>query len=374
MDRRQFSSILVGAAVAPLLSSLTVAADSTGGVSPSAAELYRRSLVLDCNSAPPWEHGNLPLPQSDLDMVRNSGISVVKTSLGGINSDFSATVKDIAYVQKLIEVHPAYFMQVRVPSDMQAAKREGKLGIICSFESTDMLESKLERIELFRDLGVRVMQLSYNRKSPFGAGVMEPDGGGLTSRGREAVAKINTVGVALDLSHANPQTTSDAIEASAKPVVMTHGGCAAVYAHPRNKTDEQLRALAQKGGVFGIYDLPYLTPSPKQPALDDYMAHMEHALKVAGEDHVGVGSDVSIQPFDTSPKGMAEFNKFLEERRKAGVAAPGEDRPVYVLGLNRPRKIEIITDQLLKRGYPARVAEKVIGTNFVRVLTEIWSA
>jgi membrane dipeptidase len=256
---------------------------------------------------------------------------------------------------------------------MGRAKREGKLGIIFSFESVDMLDGKLEPIELFRNLGVRVMQLSYNRKSPFAAGVMEPDAGGLTPLGQEAVKKMNTLGIAIDLSHANPQTTADASAASSKPVIMSHAGCAAIHSHPRNKTDDQLRTVADKGGVVGIYDLMYLAASPKQPTLDDYMAHMEHALKIAGEDHVGVGSDVPINPFDTSAKGMVEFNKVEEARQKTGLAAPEEDRPPYVVGLNVPRKIELIADQLLNRGYPTAVAEKVVGANFARVFKEIWT-
>jgi membrane dipeptidase len=336
MNRREFSSILGGTVAASLLPSPVRSQQSTNDVSTvsdPAAQLYRFALVLDCNSGPPWEGGQLPLPQVDLDMVRNCGVDVVKWPIGGINADFAETVKQIAYIDRMIEVHPANFMQVRVPADMQRAKREGKMGIIFSFESVEMLEGKLERIELFRNLGVRVMQLSYNRKSPFAAGVMEPNGGGLTPLGKDAVKKMNSLGVAVDLSHANAQTTVDAIAASSKPAIMSHAGCVAVHPHPRNKTDDQLRALADKGGVVGIYELPYLAASPKQPTTDDYIAHMEHALKVAGEDHVGVGSDVPINPFDTSPKGMAQFSKFEEERQKSGLAAPEEDRPSYVIGL-----------------------------------------
>lgn len=373
MNRREFSSLMVSAAAGMLLRSATFAQE-TNGLSQAAADLYQRALVLDCNSGPAGSTGDLPIAQSALDMMRSSGVSVIKLTMGGINSGFSDTVEEIAYFQRMIEVHPSHFLQVRVPADIERAKGEGKLGIIFSFESVEMLEGRVDRIETFRDLGVRVMQLSYNRKSPFGAGVLEPEGGGLTASGRQAVSKMNAVGVAVDLSHSNPQTTADAISASTKPVLMSHAGCAAVHAHPRNKTDDQLRALAAKGGVLGIYDLPYLAASPKQPTVDDYMAHMEHALKLIGEEHVGVGSDAGIEPFDTSEKGMAEFNKAEQERQKAGLAAPEEDRPTYVVGLNTPRKIEVIADQLLKRGYPLRTAEKVIGANFARVLGEIWTA
>ena len=373
MDRREFVVLTTGAAAATLLPSFAFTQD-TNVVSAAAAELYKRALVLDCNCGPAGITGDLPLPQAALDMNRGSGVNVIKLTLGGINSSFAETVEEIAYFQRMVEVHPAYFLQVRVPSEIEKSKTEGKLGIIFSFESAEMLEGKVDRIETFRDLGVRVMQLSYNRKSPFGAGVMAPDAGGLTELGRQAVSTMNKVGVAIDLSHANPQTTADAISVSKKPVLMTHGGCTAVHPHPRNKTDEQLRALATKGGVLGIYDLPYLAASPKQPNVDDYMAHMEHALKVMGEDHVGVGSDAALDPFDTSPKGLAEFKKHEDERQKAGLAAPEEDRPTYVIGLNGPRRIEVIADQLLKRGYPERTAEKVIGANFARVLGEIWTA
>jgi membrane dipeptidase len=256
---------------------------------------------------------------------------------------------------------------------MERAKRENKMGIIASFEAASMLEDKLERIEMFRNLGVRVMQLSYNLRSPFGAGVLEPETAGLTPLGRKAVEKMNALGVAIDLSHANARTTAEAMAASAKPVIISHAGCAAIHPHPRNKTDEQIRALADKGGVIGIYDLPFLTASPKQPTVTDYMEHVDHALKIAGEDHVGVGSDASIGPVDTSPKAMEEFRKEQEKRVKSGAAAPEEDRYPYVIGLNTPRRLEVIADRLLERGYPPRVAEKVIGANFVRVLSSIWA-
>jgi membrane dipeptidase len=381
VNRREFSRALAGAAAAAALPQLArgeaqPSRPESAPAAPVAARaraLYHTALILDCNSAPP-PPDHLPLPQADLDAVRGSGIDVIKFSLGGINEDFTRTVAEIGVVQRLIEVHPAYFTQVRLAGDLARAKAEGKLGIILSFESAEMLQGRLESLGLFRNLGVRVMQLSYNRKSPFAAGVMEPDGGGLTPLGKEAVAEMNRLGIAIDLSHANAPTTADVLGLSTKPAVMTHAGCAAIHAHPRNKTDEQLRALADRGGVVGIYDLPYLTASPRQPTVEDYLAHLEHALKIVGEDHVGIGSDVDILPLDTSEKGLAELARDVEQRRASGLAAPEEDRPPYVVGLNTPRRIEIIADQLLRRGYPAGVVEKIVGANFARVFADIWTA
>jgi len=377
VNRREVAGTLAGAALLgglqPLVRAIGAPAADAAAVSDGARSLYNRSLILDCNSSPPLPD-RLPMSQSDLDLVRGSGIDVIKLSLGGINDDFAHTVGTIAQVQQLIELHGDHFTAVRNAADMARAQRERKLGIILSFESAEMLSGQLASLELFRNLGVRVMQLSYNRTSPFAAGVMEPTAGGLTPLGREAVREMNRLGIAIDLSHANAATTTDVLALSAEPPVMTHAGCAAVHVHPRNKTDEQLRALAAKGGVVGIFDLPYLTASPRQPTVDDYMAHMEHALQVAGEDHVGVGSDVGIAPLDTSPAGMAEIERDTKERRAAGLAAPEEDRPPYVIGLNVPRRMEIIADRLLRRGYSAAAAEKVLGANFARVFTQIWGA
>jgi membrane dipeptidase len=272
----------------------------------------------------------------------------------------------------LIEYYPDVFLQVRKHSDFETAKHDKRLGFVMSFEAVSMLEDKLERFDLFRALGVMVMQLTYNKASPFGTGVLGDPAGGLTPLGHKAVASMNNLGIAIDISHSNEKTSLDVLAASSKPALITHAGCKAVYDHPRSKSDTLLRAVAQKGGVVGIFDLPYLAASPKQPTVDDYMAHMTHALSICGEDHVGIGSDSGIDPFDTSAKGMAEFKKDEEHRQKAGVAAPGEDRPPYVIGLNTPRRSEVIADALLKRGYPARVAEKVLGLNFTNALGNIW--
>ncbi len=372
MNRRQFvgaTGVVLGTGI--VVGCALTATTPPGRPAPIARNLYRRAVVVDGNLGPGFDD-SLPLPEISLARFRESGLTAIKSTLGGFGNDFESTLAEIGFYLRLLEMHPGAFMQVRHASDFTTAKRAGRLGIIFSFEGVAMLEGKIERIQLFRDLGVRVMQLSYNTASPFAAGVLAPPASGLTDLGRSAVGKMNELGIAVDLSHANARTTADVITLSRQPVLVTHAGCAAVHEHPRNKTDQQLRAIAQKGGVVGIYDLPYLTPSPRQPTLEDYMAHMGHALQTCGEDHVGIGSDTSFEAFDTSPDSMAEFERLVAERRARGVGAPGEDRPPFVEGLNTPLRCEIIADALLKRGHPGRVAEKVLGANFVRAFGEIW--
>ena len=366
MNRRD---LLVSTGALLLAAPGTLLAADGDGVSAKARALYRRAMVFDANLGPPLQD-KFPFPNEMLDMVRSSGVTAVKTSLAGFDAKFEDTIAEIAFFQRVIEEYPRVFLQVREASDFVRAKHGKKLGILFSFESADMFEGKVERIALFRNLGVRVMQLSYNKTSPWASGVLADPPSGLTELGRKAVEEMNRQGVAIDISHANEATSNDVLALSTKAVLITHAGCKAVHPHPRNKSDAILKAVADKGGVVGIYDLPYLAASPRQPTLDDYMAHMTHALSVCGEDHVGIGSDSALSAWNMSAE---EFKKMEDYRHQTGVAAPEEDRPMYVEGLNTPRRSEVIADALLKRGYKARVAEKVLGANFVGALGRIWS-
>jgi membrane dipeptidase len=346
-------------------------ADDDSSVTAQARALYKRSLVFDANLYPPLD-GEPPYPRERLDLMHNSGVTAMKSSLGGFDNSFEDTVAEIASYQYVFELYPNDFIQIRRYEDFARAKQENKTAVLFSFETVTPLDGKPERIEAFRGLGVRVMQITYNVATPFGMGCLGDANSGLTELGRKAIEAMNKQGVALDLSHSNIKTSFDALKATKKTAIITHAGCAAIHEHPRNKPDNLLRAVADQGGVIGIYDLCYLTASPKQPTLDDYMAHMTHALKVCGEDHVGIGSDSAMTAWDTSPKAMAAFQKDEDDRHKAGVAAPEEDRPLYVIGLNTPLRSEIIADALLKRGYSERVAEKVLGLNFVNALKAGW--
>lgn len=342
-----------------------------GGTAGSA--LYRQAFVLDCNTLA--SIGALLQDKDlagDLELIQGSGISALKSTLGGDHGTFEETVADIAAAQTLIEQHPDVFIKVMRPDDLQRARREHRIAVIFSFEAASMLEDKIERIELFRQLDVLIMQLSYNHRSPFGCGCLDGDTDGVTELGRKAITTMNARGVALDLSHANTQTTADGIALSTKPAIFTHAGCRSVFMHPRNKADREMKALADKGGVMGIYMMPFLTPDTRQPMLADFMQHMIHALDVCGEDHVGIGSDSAF--FEVSDSDLKDMAKEEEDRKKAGVGAPGENRPPYIPDLNTPRKLERVADALLKHGYSERVAEKVLGLNFNRVFKDIWMA
>jgi Zn-dependent dipeptidase, microsomal dipeptidase homolog len=186
------------------------------------------------------------------------------------------------------------------------------------------------------------------------------------------VEKMNERGVLLDLSHCGQRTTREGIEASKKPMAVTHSGCAALNANPRNKHDEELRLLSERGGVIGIYVMPYLR-SEGQVTADDVVKHIEYAVKVCGEDHVGIGTDGTTSPVDVTPEFRKKFAEITAERQKRGIAAPGErpDSFIFALDLNMPRRLEKIAWMLSRRGYGDARIEKILGGNFARLFREV---
>lgn len=347
-------------------------ARSTGSAADETRVLYRRAIVINGNLGGDFFEGPQLSPEIAAQ-YRSSGLTALKSTLGGDAMDRAETLKQIDALDRTINANPDLFSRIRTSADVLAAKRAGRIGIIASFEGASMLDGKVDAIDAFRARDVLVMGLSYNLQSPFGSGTLVKDPTGLTPLGREAVARMNALGVTLDISHSDEPTSTAAMAASRKPVLITHAGCAAVHPHPRNKSDALIRSLADRGGVIGIYELSFLTDGSHQQSLDDYMAHLTHALDIAGEDHVGIGSDADPLRFDTSPANMKDWYADIARRKRIGVGAPGEGPPPFVTELNRPDRMELIAEALARKGYSSRAVEKVLGANFQRVFVETWT-
>ena len=196
---------------------------------------------------------------------------------------------------------------------------------------------------------------------------------GLSRTGVTAIERMNELGILVDLSHCGRQTAADAIRVSKKPVAFTHTGCQALADHPRNRTDAELRAVAEKGGVSGIYFMPYLSEG-RQPTAADIVRHVEHMVQVAGEDHVSIGTDGDISPTTVDDKYKAAFAKNTRERREAGIAAPWETEEGYLFAteLNTPRRLATLAMMLADRRHSAARIEKILGGNLLRVFGETW--
>jgi membrane dipeptidase len=370
LNRREFhiSLLQLSASVllAPHLFRRLPAADSSG-----IADLYKRAIVIDSLCSPFNNSGASPSPEL-LAMIRQSGITAINCTISQRTLD--GTLESLALLESLSENFPDTFTIVRKHSEIGEAKRDKKLGILPGFQDTAIFEADLDRLSMFRNLGIRIMQLTYNNRSLLGDGCLEPGNAGLSKAGVAAVRRMNELGVAVDLSHSGYRTTSEGIAASSKPVLISHSGCAAIYPHPRSKPDEILKSLADRGGYFGVYLMPYLVASPTVPTRQHVLDHLVHAINVCGADHVGVGSDGSIEKVALTPEQKAGFDADMARRKQLGIAAPGEDRFPYVPDLNGPDHMQIIAEELAHRGQPSSTIEKVLGANFQRVLGEIWGS
>jgi membrane dipeptidase len=238
-----------------------------------------------------------------------------------------------------------------------------------------MLEADLKHLHVFANLGVRIVQPTYNVRNLMGDGCIEKADGGLSKMGYDFIAEMNKLNLLLDLSHAGPRTIAEGIVASKSPMAITHTGCRALVDLPRNTRDSELKALADRGGVAGIYFMPFLRETG-QPHAGDLIRHIEHAVKVCGEDHVGLGTDGSISGVPMTDAYLAYFKKEAEARAKAGFAAPGESADVLTIvpEYNEPLRFFRLANDLKAKGWPDSRIDKLLGANFARLFAQVWDA
>ena len=389
-----------------LVCAMGLAACATPPEDPAARALrvHREAIVLDTHADttphfqdPDWDFAaRHPKSDSDIDLprAREGGLDVQFWSIyvGKVEGDGRAIREALERIDSVWEMARRHPADVVVATDVAGIRRgvaEGKLVSLMGVEGGHMIEDKLSILRDFYRLGVRYMTLTHSFHTKWadsagmGAAPLPPEHGGLTPFGVEVVREMNRLGMMVDVSHVSDQTFWDALRASEAPVIASHSSCRAVFDHPRNLTDDMLRALAAKGGVVMINYYPgYTDPvaAPKiadwfkrhgeelaalrnkyagdmkqmteamkamaaedplpQGSLDALLDHFDHALRVAGEDHVGLGSD-----FD-------------------GV-------PSFPAGLDEVSLLPNLTAGLLKRGWSEDVVRKVLGENLLRTFAQV---
>lgn len=340
---------------------------------------YLQATVIDTLNGGPLdpqaEAEYAPLDARVLADARASGLTACNVTVSGVGSylnDYALTMRAIAYWNGELARHADALRLVRTGADLADAKHSGRLGLIYGFQDATPFGEDLERFETFYGLGVRIYQLTYNRRNLVGDGCLEAANAGLSQFGRELIERLDAGRALIDLSHSGQRTALEAIAASRGPVAISHTGCAALVDRPRNKSDEELRLLAGRGGVAGIYLMPFLRKEG-QPTAADLIRHIEHAIDVCGEEHVSLGSDGIIPAIDLTPEYRKAFRAFVEERVKRGIAAPGESAEVvnFLPDLNQPDRFDRIALLLSRRGHRDARIEKILGGNFARLFTDV---
>jgi membrane dipeptidase len=349
---------------------------------PASADGYENAIVIDGLGG--FTNPNRPGSQSIAERfdararadLRASGVTAMNVTLNwvaGPGDPYTASRASIAEYDSVVNASPDALLKVLTTEDILAAKSSGRTGLIYGFQNAEQLGGDTDRVSEFFERGIRIIQLTYNIANSLGHGSVVPENGGLTDFGREAVAAMNETGMLVDLSHSGEQTCLDALAQTTAPIVISHTGCRALSDLPRNKTDTELRGVAECGGVVGIYYMPFLN-EVGQPYAEAVVRHIEHALNVCGEDHVGIGTDNPVSAIDDLDAYRLELMEELRERRRLGISAPGETDDIvpFIPDLRGPDKFSDVAQRLSARGHSERVVNKILGANFLRVMNDVW--
>ncbi len=319
-----------------------------------ALDLVEQSNVIDMLGLPTlnwklldkWHGDPAAFGDAEFAKLRESGINVFHPAVAfESNRSPEITREWFAKWNRFIASHSEYFLRVDCPADLKRAKEGQKIGIILGMQDSNHLTS-LDDLDGFYRMGQRLTQLTYNTGNSVGTGCYAGKDAGLTAFGQQVVARMNEIGMAIDVSHCGPRTTLDAIAASTKPVLITHSNCRALApVSVRCKTDEAIRAAAQKGGVIGLTSVRHFVRSADPVTIEDALDQFDYAIKLVGVEHVGIGSDFDLD------------------------AHPTYDIP----GLNHVARVYALTEGLIRRGYSDPQINLVLGANFQRALADIWS-
>ena len=225
--------------------------------------------------------------------LRTSGLTMSHQTVSEVGNGadvWDRTIANIAQTDRLIADNPEVLIKVNRTADILRAKREGKSAILYGTQDTSFIGVDLDRIGLLRGLGVRSVQLTYNLRNLSGDGSLEPANAGLSRLGRAMIARIERERMLVDFSHGGQRTVAEGLAAVTRPPIISHTGCRSLHDNPRNVWDEEMKSCADKGGVIGIYWMPFLVPSGR-PTGADLIRHVDHVRNVCGEDHVSIGTD-----------------------------------------------------------------------------------
>lgn len=321
-------------------------------------EVHDSAVVIDGLIIAKWN-------RALFEDMRRGGLTAANCTVS-VWEGFQATIDNIVMVNRLMADSADLVMPVRTTADIVAAKAAGKTGIILGFQNAHAFEDKLGYVEIFKKLGVGIVQMCYNTQNLVGTGCYERDGG-LSGFGREVVAEMNRVGVMCDLSHVGAKTSEEVILESKKPVCYSHCLPSGLKEHPRNKSDAELKFIADHGGFVGVTMFAPFLKKGIDSTIDDYAEAIEYVMNIVGEDAIGIGTDFT-QGHDQT------FFEWLTHDKGYARRLTNFGKIVNPLGIRTVGEFPNLTETLLGRGMSERVVRKVMGENWVRVLRDVWGA
>lgn len=323
---------------------------------------HRDNIVIDGLQTSQWGR---PI----FEEMRSGGITAVNVS-SVLWENFRQGVDYVSMWKRFLRENDDLIRPVRAVADIHAAKAENRTGIIMGWQNTSPIEDRLDYIEIFKDLGVGIMQLTYNTQNYSGSGYLEANDSGLTGFGREVIDEMTRVGVLCDLSHVGDKTSADVIDYAKGPVCISHVLPRALHDVKRNKPDHLFKACAEKGGIIGTSLFAPGLAAGNDATLDHVLDAMEYVIGIVGEDHVGIGTDFSL---DRPRPGewMLWANRDKGTARK--LTEFGSVKINKPEGIRRMTDMPAMTARMLNRGWGEATVQKLLGGNWLRVLDAAWT-
>jgi membrane dipeptidase len=266
-------------------------------------------------------------------------------------------LRQVTALQHALRESPDRVVAVRTRADLDAVERGEQIGLMLALEGVEPFGYEVATADLFWELGLRMAGLTWNRRNPFADGAA--DEGGLSRLGRTLLGRFAELGVILDLAHASPRLFEECVQSYEGRLLVTHAGCRAVNETPRNLSDEQLRELAVRDGIFGLMLHP-LTIDPVDPTIARVVDHLDHAASVIGPEHLCLGGD---------------WTKRLHELMPApappdGLMPPGLAEGSTIAGLSGPEEYPALVKALRERGWSGPELDGLLAGNLLRFLRE----
>lgn len=299
------------------------------------------------------------------EAMHRGGISAANCTCS-VWEDFPTTMKAMADWKGWIRDNGDLLTQVYSTDDIGRAKREGKVGVILGWQNTTGFGDYLPLVDIYHEIGLRIVQLTYNTTNTVGSGCYETTDTGLTDFGRELIDQLNRVGILIDLSHVGIKTARDAIGYSKQPVAFSHCLPAALKQHPRNKSDEDLRYIADRGGFVGVTFFPPFLSKGIASTIEDFIDAIEYVINVAGEAQTGIGTDFT-QDHDQA------FFDYITHDKGYGRKLTSFGDIINPEGIRRIEDFPNLTAAMERRGWPASRIERIMGQNWIAMLDRVWS-
>lgn len=310
--------------------------------------------------------------------VRAGGVTAMNVTITEMSAQFEQAVQDIATWRKRCRENPTWILVEQI-ADIDRAKQSGGVGLIMGWQNAKPFGEHLDRIALFHELGLRVVQLTYNEANLIGDGCLETRNGGLSRFGIEVVKEMNRMGMAIDASHCAEQTCLDACKYSSSPVLLTHANANGVIKRPRNKSDEVLKAVAATGGVVGCSIHGYLNwrgDPARQSSLEDFVANVKYIGDLVGYEHVGIGTDFpSVDAYEAVRHVMVMSRTKYPASGGDLAAAFGDVMEArYPRETPTPAQFPVLAQALEDGGLTDVQITGVLGKNFYRAFGECWKS